>query len=57
MYVCYGFYGSIFGVLLYIIYINDMALKALKCEIALYGDDTLILTDDKTDNKTDNLCH
>ena len=34
------------GALLFIIYINDME----KCEIVLYANDTLIFTDDKTDN-------
>ena len=33
--------------------INDMEKVLEKCEIVLYADDTLIFTDDKTDN----LCH
>ena len=45
--------GSILGALLFIIYINDMEKVLEKCEIVLYADDTLIFTDDKTDN----LCH
>ena len=42
--------GSILGVLLFIIYINDMEKVLEKCEIVLYVDDTSIFTYDKTDN-------
>ena len=41
---------SILGALLLIIYINDMEKVLKKCEIVLYADNTLIFTDDKTDN-------
>ena len=45
--------GSILGLLLFLIYVNDMS-QAVKCDLCLYADDTCLVCQHKDINKTEN---